>query len=73
LGAEALESSRVFLHMYFDGYKPFVDKSGNSRIGINLGIQPGASPSHWGGAEIQKHGTVLLFPLCQAGVHIGFP
>jgi hypothetical protein len=59
--------------MNFDGNKPLVDQRRNPLIGIDLGIQPGASPSHWSGAEIQQYETILLLRLRQASVHVGFP
>jgi hypothetical protein len=73
LDTKALKPLRVLLDMRFDGNKSFVDQRRNTRIGINLGIQPSACPSHRSGAKIEQHGAVLLFGLRKAGVYIGFP
>jgi len=46
-----------------DWNKVFVDEFTYLLVGINLGIQPGASPSHGCGAEIKQNGFMLSLRL----------
>jgi hypothetical protein len=48
------------------GNKILTDERRDLRIGIYFGIQPSASPSHRGGAEIEKNGFPLLGSLPEA-------
>ena len=43
------------LDMNFDGNEMLADKVCDVLLGINLGIQPGASASHRRSAEIKQH------------------
>jgi hypothetical protein len=54
LRAEPLEGGRVLFHMRADGDEVLGDEAGNLGIRVNLGIQPSASPSHRGGAEVEQ-------------------
>lgn len=49
------------------------DEPSDAIVGISLGIQPSASPSHRGGAEIEQHRTPLLLRLFEHAVDIGSP
>jgi hypothetical protein len=73
LRAESLEPFRVLLYVVLDGNEVLVDEVTDPRIGIYLGIQPGASRSHWSGTEIEEKGFVLFARLMECGIHILVP
>jgi hypothetical protein len=55
LHAKALEALRILLDVNFYRNEIFIDEGRDPRIGIYLGIQPSASPSHRGRTEIEKN------------------
>jgi hypothetical protein len=62
LRAEAIECLRLILDVDLDGDVTGVDGLPDLRIGVDLGIQPSASPSHGGRVEVHQEG--LLRGLC---------
>jgi len=49
------------------------DETNDFLIGIDLGIQPSASRSHRGGAEVQKHHAPSTPGLFQRAIEIAVP
>ncbi len=62
LRPESLKRFRLLLDVNLDGNEILIAEFLHARVGVNLGIQPGASPSHWGGIEIQQQ--MALFCVC---------
>lgn len=60
--SESLKRFRLLLDVNLDWDEILIDEFLHARVGVNLGIQPGASPSHWGGIEIKQQ--MALFCLC---------
>jgi hypothetical protein len=73
LRAESLEPFRVLLDLVLDRNEVLVDEVTDPRIGVYLGIQPGASPSHWSSTEIEEKGLVLFRRLAECGIHVFVP
>jgi len=73
LGFEALEVLGSFFDVNLDGNEMFVDECGYLLVEVDLGIQPGASRSHRGGAEIEQNGLMLRLSLLQSLVGIAYP
>ncbi len=73
LSTEPLEGLRLFFDVNFDGQEILVDELLYSRIGIYLGIQPGAPASHGSRIEIEKQRFVLLPRLSQGGINVFYP
>lgn len=73
LRAESLKSFRVLLDVVFYRYEVLVDEVADLRVGVNLGVQPSASPSHRSGAEIEKKGFVLFRRLMKGGIDVFVP
>jgi len=52
---EALEAFRVFFDVNFDRNESIIYERSYALVGVYLGIQPSACPSHGGGTEIEQH------------------
>ena len=63
LGFEALEVLRSLFNVNLDRNEMFVDESDYLLVRVNLGIQPSASASHRGGAEIEQDRLMLRLSL----------
>jgi hypothetical protein len=70
LRSEAGKSVWFFFYVKFDRDEVIGNELANPVIGINLGFQPGTSPSHRGGAEIQQHRFLSAFGLRKGGIDI---
>ncbi len=70
---EAMEPGGIFLDVNFDRQEILINEVENSGIGIDLGIQPGASASRGHGAEIQQNGFVRLLRLRKSSINIFRP
>src|SRR5205823_13987155 len=55
----------MLLHVETRGDELVVDEPLDARVGIHLGFQPSASPSHWCGGEIEQQRLAALFGLGQ--------
>jgi hypothetical protein len=73
LRSEAGKSVRFFFYMKFDRDEVIGNELANPVVGINLGFQPGTSPSHRGGAEIQQNRFLSAFGLRKGGIGILLP
>jgi len=63
----------VFFDVRLEGQKNFVDEGGNFIVSIGLGLQPSASDSGRGGAEINEQRLFRRFGLREHRVGILFP
>ena len=70
LRAESLEVCGLLLDMHARGQKVVCYETYDARVWPYLGIQPSTAPSHRGGVEIQKDGTVLDFRGVEGRVNI---
>jgi hypothetical protein len=68
-----VEVGGVFFDMRLKGQKILVDEVGNFPVSIGLGLQPSASASSRGGAEINKQRLLRRFRFGQRRVGILFP
>jgi hypothetical protein len=68
-----VEVGGVFFDVRLKGQKILVDEGGNFIISIGLGLQPSASASGRGGAEINKQRLLRRFSLRERRVGILFP
>jgi hypothetical protein len=73
LRAEALEYFRLLFDV--DLYREIVgiDKILNSRVRVNLGIQPGAGSSHWCCIEIDQQRALAGSSFLERSIDIIFP
>jgi hypothetical protein len=70
LRSEAGKSVGLFFYMKFDRDEVIENELANPVVGINLGFQPGTSPSHRGGAEIQQHRFLRRLSLGESRIGI---
>jgi hypothetical protein len=68
-----MEVGGVFFDVRLQGQKILVDEGRNFIVGIGLGLQPSASASSRGGAEINKQRLFRRFSLCERRIGILFP
>jgi len=73
LGTEALEAFRVFFDVNFDRNESIIYERSYALVGVYLGIQPSACPSHGGGTEIEQHSAPARLSFLQAAIDILFP
>jgi hypothetical protein len=73
LRTEALEALRVFFDVDLDRHESIVDERSYTLVGVYLGIQPSARPSHWGGTEIKQDSAPVRLSLLQAAIDILLP
>jgi hypothetical protein len=73
LRVEALEGLGLLLDVSARGNEALGDEFGDLRIGVDLGIQPSACPSHGCGAEIEEQGTLALVRLAKRRVDVSTP
>lgn len=62
-----------FLNMDSDGYEIAVNEVFYFFLRVDLGIQPSASPSHRGGAEVKHRQFPLCFRVFQSLIGIVYP
>ncbi|HXG93021.1 MAG TPA: hypothetical protein VNN73_11735 [Blastocatellia bacterium] len=70
---ESVKARRVLFDMYFDGQEVFVDELGDLSVAVGFGLQPNASASSRGGAEINQQRFVLLFRITKRSINIFVP
>ena len=68
-----MEVGGVFFDVRLKGQKILVDEGGNFPVSVGLGLQPSASASSRGGAEINKQRLFRRFRFGQSRVGILFP
>ncbi len=73
LSTEALKCLRLFFDVDLYGQEIVLDEGLDARVGIHLGIQPSASPSHWSGIEIQQQGALASRCFGKCGIDISTP
>jgi len=73
LRAEALERLRLLFDVEPSGDEVPGDELTDAGIGINLGFQPSASPSHRCGGEIEQERLPCLLRLRQSGIDVADP
>jgi hypothetical protein len=73
LRVEALEILRLLFDVDVYRNEVFGDELLNLGIGIYLGFQPSACPSHRRGAEVQQQRLVLLAGLSERGINVFIP
>lgn len=73
LGFETLEILGSFFDMDFDGNEMLVDELTDLLVGVNLGVQPGASPSHRSGTEVEQQHFLLSLGQLQPLIRIAYP
>jgi hypothetical protein len=56
-----------------DRQKVLDDEVSDAFVGVNLGIQPSASTSHWSGGEVDQDLPTLLLGFLECGVRITSP
>ncbi len=73
LRSKSLKRFWLLLDVNLDGNEILIDEFLHARVGVNLGIQPGASPSHWGGIEIQQQMALFCLRIRQCFINILSP
>jgi hypothetical protein len=73
LRAEAFEGLRLLFDVDFHGKVVGIDKALNARVGVDLGIQPSAGPSHWGRVKINQQRALARSCLLKRVINIRFP
>jgi hypothetical protein len=73
LGVETLEHLRLLLGVGTVRDEVFRDERRDLGIGVDLGIQPSACPSHRGGAEVEKHRPAGLGRFAKRCVDVSLP
>jgi hypothetical protein len=73
LGAEAIERIGLLLDVGTGRNEVFRDERRDLRIGVDLGFQPSAGPSHRGGGEVEEQRPSGLFGLVKRCVDVSLP
>lgn len=73
LGAEALEDLRLLLDVGAGGDEVAADELRDLGMGIDLGLQPSASPSEGRRGEVEEQGPAGLPRLAQCRVDVSLP
>jgi hypothetical protein len=73
LRVEPLERLGLLLDVSARGNEALGDEGGDLRIGVDLGIQPSACPSHRGGAEVEEQRALTLLRLAKRRIDVSTP
>jgi len=63
----------VLAHLDAGRDEALADQGVDARVGIDLGFQPSASPSHRGGGEVEERGAARPRGLGERGVDVRLP